>query len=123
MQGQAQTVRYLLDKGACVNAKTEDGETPLHLAVKGNFLSICIMLLECGAEVDAMRGDGSTVLHLCAISGNIEMTRHLIASGANANVANNGGVSAADLARQYAHGDVAAAMSGANSANGITIEE
>jgi ankyrin repeat protein len=38
-----------VDGGAAINARDEDGETPLHMAYRNNRLEIAQYLLNCGA--------------------------------------------------------------------------
>ena len=51
---ETQAVRWLLERGASVHARTSDGRTPLHLAAdRNNHTSVVKLLLEQGAEPDA----------------------------------------------------------------------
>ena len=56
----ASLVEELLDNGADVNAKANDGSTPLHLAVEHNFLAVVALLLEYGADINAKDDWGLT---------------------------------------------------------------
>jgi hypothetical protein len=51
--GHSETVRYLISKGAAVNAGTYYGVTPLMYAVAGNHLETAKCLLKDGADVNA----------------------------------------------------------------------
>ena len=58
--------QYLLERGADVNSKTNDGWTPLHsTAAWGQHPAACI-LLSYGANINAQTAGGQTPLHLAA---------------------------------------------------------
>jgi ankyrin repeat protein len=61
---EASTIELLLAKGAEVNAKDKQGNTPLHLAVDTQQDDIVELLLKNGAEVDSINFQGNTPLHL-----------------------------------------------------------
>jgi len=61
-----QAVRLLLDKGASVECKNNDGETALHVMARRRRLGCVIALLSSGANVNATSNDGSTSLHIAA---------------------------------------------------------
>jgi ankyrin repeat protein len=49
-----------------VNARTDDGQTPLHAAAIGETPEKIIILLEAGADVNARDRSGGTPLHSAA---------------------------------------------------------
>ena len=61
--GHEAIVSLLLEKGADVNAKNNDGWTPLHWASENGHEAIVSLLLEKGADVNAKDNDGETPLH------------------------------------------------------------
>jgi len=60
-------VQLLLDRGANVNAASENGETPFYIACSKGLESIAKKMLECGAKVD---GNSSKKLPLNAACSN-----------------------------------------------------
>ena len=75
-------VQAELDKVVDVNAKREDGSTPLHSAATKE---IAELLIAKGADVNAKDKIGGTSLHLAAHSGQKEIVELLIANGVNIN--------------------------------------
>lgn len=68
--GNEEAVRYLIDKGADVNAVDSGGATALHLAIWKGFDSIALYLLDHGAQPDIMSVDGMTAVDIAAMKGN-----------------------------------------------------
>ena len=61
-QGDIEAVKEYLAIGTNVNAKGEDGETPLHFAAIGGQKEIAELLIAKGADVNAMDDTGRTPL-------------------------------------------------------------
>jgi len=61
--GQTETVKFLLDKGANIEARSAKGH-PLYLATNLAEAEIMRLLLEKNASVKAATGDGAPLLHL-----------------------------------------------------------
>jgi ankyrin repeat protein len=115
-------LKYLVHKGANVNAKDGKGFTPLHnvairkVASDGNVEAVKFLVAN-GANVNAKNNLNMTPLHRAALSGNIEVVKILVSSGANVNamamyftpqsgqyVTTTG--TALDMARDMGHADV-----------------
>ncbi len=58
--GTLDTVRFLLDRGAYVNAVDEDGNTALHYVVDKGFDGVVELLVEHGADLDIANRRGQT---------------------------------------------------------------
>jgi ankyrin repeat protein len=61
-RNQLDVAKYLLDKGADVNAVTTDGLTPLHMASQNGNIEMTKLLLERGAKINALDAKGWTPL-------------------------------------------------------------
>lgn len=82
--GEIVIVQCLIDCGADVNAKCEDDETLLSLAVSAGFVPIVKVLLLNNASVDDVGADGSP-LYIAASNGHTVIVELLLSKGADAN--------------------------------------
>ena len=80
--------RLLIAAGANINAEDADGNTPLHLAAKGNFVTMVSLLKAQGAMINAQNKRGNTPLHLAAESNAVQVLSQLLAEGALINSQN-----------------------------------
>ena len=103
--GNIEAVKQHLAAGADVNAKDEDGETPLHYTVYKGHKEIAELLIEKGADVDAGNSFGSTPLHNAAIDGHTEIVELLIAKGADVNAKADTGWTPLDSAERVSEDD------------------
>jgi len=62
--GQKKVVKFLLEKGAHVNAKDKAQQTPLHLAASRWAVEVAEILIEHGAEINAQDIQGKTPLQI-----------------------------------------------------------
>ncbi len=78
-----EAVKFLVEKGANVNAEDNNKVVPLHsLATQNNAAAIEILTAK-GADVDAKSYGGNTALHYAAISDAADAAALLIKKGAN----------------------------------------
>ncbi|MCL1940944.1 MAG: ankyrin repeat domain-containing protein [Synergistaceae bacterium] len=101
-EGTTQQIEAAIEAGADVNARMNDGLTPLISAVKdNNDPEVLNLLIQKGADVSMKNNDGLTPLMLAAQSNNLEFLRALIQGGADVNAKNNGGWPALFIAVEY----------------------
>ena len=88
-ENDIKAVQWLIANGAEVNAKDNDGDTPLHWAAFQNSSEAAAVLLANGAEVNAKENDGETPLHWAASQNSSEAAAALLANGAEVNAKEN----------------------------------
>jgi uncharacterized protein len=83
--GKIEAARFLLNKGAEVNARSSNAmeNTPLHAAAAGRHVDVIRLLLDRGASVNARQHGGWTAMHAAAQSGDLEIAKTLLAGGAD----------------------------------------
>ena len=94
-------MQALIDKGADVNAKGNDGTTALMNAAnneRDNSLDTVLTLIDKGADVNAKRNDGFTALMFASAKGNLDAVQALIDKGADLNAKTKKGATALKLA-------------------------
>eukprot|EP01102_Stenamoeba_stenopodia_P014356 TRINITY_DN4752_c0_g1_i1.p1 TRINITY_DN4752_c0_g1~~TRINITY_DN4752_c0_g1_i1.p1 ORF type:complete len:439 (+),score=71.70 TRINITY_DN4752_c0_g1_i1:260-1576(+) len=98
----------LIESGADVNAKTQYGETPLHIAcVRLNSLAIQALLKHNASTwIRNKYGKGETCLHIAAKQGNLLVLRLLLQAGADPTLVGPEGTPR-EVARMYNHSVVA----------------
>ncbi len=91
--GKVDTVRSLLAQVTDLNAKDDQGYTPLQHAVMAEQADVVLVLLNAGSDTE-VKSDvaGNTALHWAVIGDNLEILRALLTRGANLEVRNNDGL-------------------------------
>ncbi|HJQ25577.1 MAG TPA: ankyrin repeat domain-containing protein [Blastocatellia bacterium] len=98
-EGQAEKVRSLLSEGAKVNARDEEGKTPLMIAaLSGKDLPTVKFLIANGADVNAKNKKNDTALIYAASNREADILQALLAAGADINHQNDNGYSALIMA-------------------------
>jgi ankyrin repeat protein len=109
-----EAARILIEAGAPVDvvAVNDMRVQPLHSAAAGHQTEICRLLLAAGADVDARQAGGFTPLHEAAQNGDPEMVELFLSAGADPALTTDTGKTAADLADEAAHPDIATRLRG-----------
>jgi ankyrin repeat protein len=71
-------VKALVDRGANVNIKSSDGDTPLMFAVSNDNYEMVRYLINHGANVKVQNNDGDTPVQLAGKNKNRKMLKFLI---------------------------------------------
>jgi ankyrin repeat protein len=101
-------VNSLLSYRADVNARTNKGVAPIHLAAEVDSVEIVGILLAHGAHVDAQTESGYTALHIAAKRGFLDMVAALVNHGADVNLTEQKtGATPCGLAIRFEHRAVA----------------
>jgi ankyrin repeat protein len=109
--GDEAIVEYLLGRGLRVNAKDEDGTTPLYDAARYGHLGCVRLLLDNGANTEALERDSSrTALHNACEYGWEAVVQLLLARGASYRARDHTGRTALALASECGHVGVVRAI-------------
>lgn len=110
--GQPEAARLLLEHGAKVDVVANNGTQvmPLHSAASARNVAAARLLLEHGAPVNAPQQAGWRPIHASALNGDRQMTGLLLEYRADRAVANDDGKTAAMLARDKGHSELAALL-------------
>ena len=111
--GDIETVRSLLGRGADINIIDESGSTPLIYAISYGEKSqahkdVIKLLLKKGANLDIIDGDGLTVLMSAASRGDMENVRLFLDNDADPNIVSGDGedMTALMIATDAGHPDI-----------------
>jgi len=96
--GNKEVAKLLIAEGADVYAKSTDGSIPLHGAAFWGLKEVAELLIAKGADVNAKDYKGVTPLHDAALWGHKEIAELLLANGADVNAKDDGGDTPLDVA-------------------------
>ena len=99
------SVKFLLDLGADINTRAEDGDTPLIRSLRQRGQpELLRMLLAHGADVNRKGSEGQTALNM-AVTRDVELVEILLEQGARVNEPADGGETALHYAAVYGSTD------------------
>ena len=99
-EGNLKKVKELIEKGADVNARDQNGDFLLNDAVGKENLKVIEFLIEKGAKVNEKNEDGTSVLLNAVLFQNFDVIKLLIDKGADVNARAHGGFVLNDAVRQ-----------------------
>jgi ankyrin repeat protein len=109
-KGDTEKVHALLEKGADVNTRGNDGFTALDMAAGHGHTDIVQALLSQGADMNAKDNDGITALMGAAFEGHTDTVHALLEKGADVNAKDNNGGTALMRAAQEGQTDTLQAL-------------
>ena len=89
--GDIENLKILIQRGADLNAKNDEGWSPLHYAVGENHLEVVKLLLDAGANVNVKENRGISPLDFASMFGFFEIMKLPVAKGADLNAKDNEG--------------------------------
>lgn len=97
--GNVDIIELLIEKGANINSKNKNDDTPLHLAAVSEKCqwSAIKLLIDAGANVDSINNSKVTPLHISAQRGRRDVSQLLLERGADVNLKNVEDKSALEL--------------------------
>ncbi len=104
--GDLDAVIELVENGAKVDIKNNDGDTPLMWASADGHVEVVKALLDAGAKVDEKDYKGVTALMCASCWGHVEVVKTLIENGAKVDEKDNDGDTALIRASRYGCLDV-----------------
>ncbi|HEY9231514.1 MAG TPA: ankyrin repeat domain-containing protein [Blastocatellia bacterium] len=118
-EGHADIVQELLNAGAKLDAKDNDGDTALMYAAIDGRVDVVRALFNAGANVNAVNNRGDTPLLAAALRGRTEVVRLLLVAGdADVNAKNQKGQTALSLAEAEGHREIVRLLKDAGAGRG-----
>ncbi len=109
--GELDKVKSLLKKAPeLVNAKDQQGRTPLHWACRGQNYELLAYLVEKGADVNALDNNQTAPLHSLAVRNGVKEAELLINKGADVNILTYDNQTPLHFAASYNQIDIAALL-------------
>lgn len=100
--GHEQTTHLLLQHfPKLLDSKGEDGLTPLHISIIGDYYKCVEMLLTIGADIQKIDDEGNNSLHLAMKYGSLQNIKILINHGIDLELKNKNGLKPIDVASSF----------------------
>lgn len=104
-----------------INARNQDGDTPLHIACQSGNIEFAEKLLRYNANPNIQNLSGHTPLHIASMCFDGEMVKLLTANGADVNISDHRGHQALHCWLKAA--SIAKELSKRNEASGVAQDE
>jgi ankyrin repeat protein len=86
--GRTDAAEILIDGGADLNYKNDDGSTALITAIAFGKTEVAEILIDAGADLDTKNNEGSSALHTAAFFCNVEIVEALLENGIDKSIRN-----------------------------------
>jgi ankyrin repeat protein len=106
INGHKDVVEFLINKGADIKAKSNEGTTALICAARYGYKDIVEILINKGADIEVKNSDGWTALTLAAREGHKDIVEILINKGADIEAKDDDGWTALMYAANNGHKDI-----------------
>lgn len=106
---QYKTARFLVSKGANVNAKCGpqlNGDFPLYIASRQGKYEVVLLLVKNGAEINQTTDELETALHIAVKRQHTDIVNLLLQKGARTDLKNNSQETPLDIARQKGNQEI-----------------
>jgi len=124
--GNTQDCESLIEIGADVNWKNNDGDTPLLAACRRGHAETIALLLAYGSNANVFGNDSLTPLHVCTRRGDVDSVNILLNANTNTSARTKDGQTALDIAQAKGYETIYARLmrkrSGISPKTSITIE-
>jgi len=99
-------IKYLVERGADINAETCQKLNVLHAAAEGGNLQVVKYLIELGVDINAVTIGGETLLHYSARRGHFELVKYFMEKGLGVNAKATKDETPLYLAARWGHFEV-----------------
>ncbi|KAI5659609.1 hypothetical protein M9H77_28402 [Catharanthus roseus] len=100
-RGEVRTIHRLLENGANINGKDQNGWTALHRASFKGRIDAVRSLIENGIDINARDEEGYTALHCAVESGHAEVIELLVKKGSDVESRTNKGITPLQIAESF----------------------
>jgi len=100
--GNLQSMKDLLQRGANLNGENKIGQRAVHNAALGGQVEVLQWLLEKGAEINTTTKSGDSPLHCASGAAHSKVVELLLKNGVDVDIKNNSGVTASEAATDEA---------------------
>ncbi len=77
MSGDSKVVKYLVERGANIDARDDQNWTPLHWAIREGNFDVCKYLIKSGANTNVRTHSGWTFRHLATVYERTDILQYL----------------------------------------------
>lgn len=99
-------MKLLLNYGAPIDDKSNNGKSPLMWATLWGHTDVAVYLIDHGADLNIQDIDGMSALMTSVFKGHRKIAEHLIINGANVTLSNNLGADAYMIAKNRGDKDL-----------------